>query len=66
MKAKVGDRLVRHSVPVDEPRHAGVIVRVRHDDGSPPYVVRWLDGHESLVFPGSDATIEPATPARVG
>ena len=66
MKAKVGDRLVRHGVPVDEPGHAGVIVEVHHDDGSPPYLVRWPDGHESLVFPGPDATVEPASPVTAG
>jgi hypothetical protein len=42
MKAQVGDRLVRHGVPVDEPRHAGVIVEVHHGDGRSPYLVRWL------------------------
>jgi hypothetical protein len=30
----------------------GVVMELRHDDGTPPYVVRWLDdGHEALVFP---------------
>ncbi|KAA1239846.1 DUF1918 domain-containing protein, partial [Mycobacterium simiae] len=29
---------------------------VRSPDGSPPYVVRWLvNGHETTVYPGSDA-----------
>jgi hypothetical protein len=29
---------------------------------TPPCVVRWLDsGHEALVYPGSDAHIEPPT-----
>jgi hypothetical protein len=38
----------------------GVITALRHEDGTPPYVVKWLDnGHEALVFPGSDARIEP-------
>ncbi len=66
MKAKIGDRLVRHGTPVDEPGHAGVIVEVRHDDGGPPYLVRWPDGHESLVFPGPDATVEPTAPVTTG
>ena len=35
------------------------ILEVRHEDGSPPYLVRWSDnGHEALVFPGSDAFVE--------
>jgi hypothetical protein len=24
------------------------------EHGAPPYLVRWSDGHESEVFPGSD------------
>jgi hypothetical protein len=41
----------------------GEIVEVRGTDGGPPYLVRFDDGHESLVFPGSDTTVdeEPST-----
>lgn len=40
----------------------GLTLNGRRGHGStPPYVVRWLDtNHEALVFPGSDAHIEPA------
>jgi len=59
MHASVGDRLVVHSAHVDERVRHGEIIEVRHEDGSPPYVVRWIDdGHEALVYPGPDATIE--------
>jgi hypothetical protein len=59
MKAEVGDRLVVESTHLDEPRRVGIIVGLRHSDGSPPYVVRWLnEEHETLVFPGPDARIE--------
>ncbi|MCC5574816.1 DUF1918 domain-containing protein [Microtetraspora sp. AC03309] len=59
MKAMVGDRLVLESTRSDRPNHVGVIVALRHPDGSPPYVVRWLDEErEVLVFPGRDARIE--------
>lgn len=37
---------------------AGSILKVRGDKGGPPYYVRWPDGHESLVYPGSDIVIE--------
>jgi hypothetical protein len=61
VKAKVGDRLVEEGKHVGDHRRIGVISALRHDDGSPPYMVRWLDtDHEALVFPGSDAHIEPA------
>ncbi|MFG3441118.1 DUF1918 domain-containing protein [Nonomuraea sp. NPDC047897] len=66
MKAAVGDRLVVHSTHEGDARRVGVIVALRHDDGTPPYVVRWLDDeHETLVFPGPDAHVEhpePRTP----
>jgi Domain of unknown function (DUF1918) len=59
MYAKVGDRLVVHSQHLDAPVRDGEILEVEHADGSPPYLVRWADtGHESLVFPGPDATVE--------
>lgn len=62
MKANIGDRLVMEGTHVGDPRRTAVILAVRHTDGSPPYTVRWLDnGHEALVFPGSDAHIEPPT-----
>ena len=41
-------------------RRQGEVVEVRGDDGAPPYVVRWDDGHEGLMFPGPDAHIVPA------
>ena len=60
MKAKVGERLVLEGTHVGDRRRSGVVIGLRHEDGSPPYVVRWLDdGHEGLVFPGPDAHIEP-------
>jgi hypothetical protein len=60
MKAKVGDRLVLEGTHVGDRRRYGVVIGLRHEDGSPPYVVRWLDdGHEGLVFPGPDAHVEP-------
>ncbi|GAA1160544.1 DUF1918 domain-containing protein [Nocardioides aquiterrae] len=59
MHAAVGDRLVVRSAHVGESVRDGEIVEVRHEDGSPPYVVRWSDtGHESLVYPGPDAEVQ--------
>ncbi len=54
MKAKVGDRLL----PDENPDHVGLVIGLREADGSPPYVVKWLDtGHIALVFPGQYARI---------
>ena len=59
MQATVGDRLVVESNKVGSPRREGEILEVRGPDGAPPYVVRWTDGHEGLMFPGADAHIVP-------
>ena len=59
MKAKVGDRLVTEGAHVDAPRRVGHIVELTHPDGSPPYMVRWQDGHETLYYPSSDSHVEP-------
>ncbi|MEV0269159.1 MAG: DUF1918 domain-containing protein [Hamadaea sp.] len=58
MKAKVGDRLIMEGAHVGEARRVGVVLEVRHEDGTPPYLVRWADDHEGLVFPGPDSHIE--------
>ncbi len=59
MKASVGDRLVQASSVVDGAVREGTVIEVRHEDGSPPYAVRWLDtGEVTLVFPGPDAHVE--------
>ncbi len=59
MKVEVGDRIVFEATHVGEARRTAVVLEVRHADGSPPYLVRWLDNeHEGLVFPGSDARLE--------
>jgi hypothetical protein len=48
---------------VGDPRRVGVIVALPHNDGSPPYRVRWSeDNHETLMFPGPDSRIEPRNP----
>jgi hypothetical protein len=61
MRADVGDRLVVRSQHVGEAVKDAEILEVRGTDGAPPYLVRWSeDGHEGLVFPGPDATVEHA------
>ena len=58
MKACVGDRLL-----VDgNGDRVGLVIGVQHEDGTPPYVIKWLsDGHVALVFPGEYARIVPAS-----
>ncbi|MFI2609140.1 DUF1918 domain-containing protein [Kitasatospora sp. NPDC018619] len=58
MHAAVGDQLHIHSRSVGMADQKGEIVEVRGADGAPPYVVRFEDGHEGLVYPGPDCNIE--------
>ncbi|CAM05805.1 uncharacterized protein DUF1918 [Saccharopolyspora erythraea NRRL 2338] len=58
MKAAVGDQLHVHSKHVDEADQTGEILEVRGPDGAPPYLVRFKDGHQSLVYPGGDCEVE--------
>ena len=58
MKAEIGDRLHVHSRTVGTPDRTSQIIEIRGQDGAPPYLVRRDDGHEALVFPGPDATVE--------
>jgi hypothetical protein len=60
MHAKPGDMLIVESQTVDRQQRQATILEVRSADGSPPYLVRWQDGHEGLVYPGPDAHITAA------
>ncbi|MGW0811025.1 DUF1918 domain-containing protein [Nonomuraea sp. NPDC002799] len=60
MQASVGDTLLIHGHVVGQSDRKGEIIEVRGPDGSPPYLVRFVDGHEQLVYPGPDAVIQPA------
>jgi hypothetical protein len=58
MQATPGDRIhIRGRAVGDSEKH-GEIVEVRGDRGQPPYLVRFGDGQERLLFPGPDAVIE--------
>jgi hypothetical protein len=59
MKAQVGDRLVADG----DPARTGVIIGLLHEDGSPPYIVRWQSsGHVAMVSPGQFARVVRAPP----
>jgi hypothetical protein len=58
MHARPGDRIVIRSHTTGGPVRDAEVLEVEHEDGSPPYVVRWSDsGHEALFFPGPDAYV---------
>jgi len=60
MRAVVGDRLHVHGRVVGTHDQTSEIIEIRGEDGAPPYLVRHEDGHEALVFPGPDASVEHA------
>jgi len=58
MQATVGDTVHVHGRTVGTKDRVGEIVEVRGTNGAPPYLVRFSDGHESLMYPGPDCVIE--------
>ncbi|MFH8475732.1 DUF1918 domain-containing protein [Streptomyces sp. NPDC018000] len=58
MRAHLGDQLVIESPATGSARRDGEIIGLHHEDGTPPYDVRWSDtGGVTLVFPGPDAHV---------
>ncbi len=65
MEAKPGDRLRIKGHRVGEMDKEAMILEVRGEEGAPPYLVQWSDdGHEALMYPGSDAVVEHRRPKR--
>jgi len=60
MRARVGDKVVLRTryAGAGERERSAVVLAVEGDDGAPPYLVRWDDGHETTVTPGPDALVE--------
>nr|BFD80669.1 pyridoxamine 5'-phosphate oxidase family protein [Streptomyces sp. Xyl84] len=59
MHAQIGDRLLVESPVTGVTRRDGEIVGLHHEDGTPPYDVRWSDtGEVTLLFPGPDAHVQ--------
>jgi hypothetical protein len=58
MQAQVGDRIFIESRKVGDARRSGAVVEVISGPGSDHYRVRWDDGHESIFYPSSDATVQ--------
>jgi len=58
LEAQPGDRLVVRGHYQGEAQLDAEVLKVLGENGSPPYLVRWDDGREAEVFPGSDAFID--------
>jgi tartrate dehydratase beta subunit/fumarate hydratase class I family protein len=57
MRANVGDRLLTHGRIVGQRDRVAVIVEVMGPNGTPPYRVRFEDGHETVMSPGPDTVV---------
>lgn len=65
MEGQVGDRLIVNSRRVGQPVQEGEIVSVvGGGPGRRRYLVRWLDGRESVICPGTDVTVVEAAGHR--
>jgi len=38
--------------------HSALIIETRGEGGTPPFLIRYDDGHETVVFPGVDSWVE--------
>ncbi|MFE9483729.1 DUF1918 domain-containing protein [Streptomyces spororaveus] len=48
---------------VGSPGRDGEVIALHHDDGTPPYAVRWSDtGRTTVFFPGPDAHVRHLHP----
>lgn len=61
MRASVGDRVIIHGRIVGSAERAGEVIEVRGDEDTPLLVVRYDDGHEAILSPGSDCEIRHET-----
>jgi Ala-tRNA(Pro) deacylase len=54
---RVGDVIVVNPHHLGEPERTGEILDVLGESGHEHFRVRWDDGHESIFYPGNDATV---------
>ena len=61
--ARPGDLIHIVGHRVGDSRRTGEVLEVLGEPGHEHYRVRWEDGHESVFYPSSDATIRAGTDA---
>ena len=60
--AQPGDWIVVHHHTLGEPARTGLILEIIGAPGHERYRVRWDEEHESIFYPGSDATVVKEPP----
>jgi hypothetical protein len=63
-RARAGDLVVIEGHKVGDARRLGTILEVLGELGHEHYRVRWEDGHETVFYPSSDATIQRQTASK--
>ncbi|MGW2644514.1 DUF1918 domain-containing protein [Streptomyces sp. NPDC001393] len=58
MRASKGDHLVQHGRVVGQHDQESEVVEVLGAEGSPPYRVKFKDGHEAIMSPGPDCQVK--------
>ena len=60
LRGQPGDIVIVEGHRVGESRRLGEILEALGTPGHEHYRVRWEDGHETVYYPSSDATIQAA------
>lgn len=60
MQVHKGDVLRFTGHTVGTPEHRAEVLEVLGREGEPPYRVRYEDGRETEIFPGSDCVLDTA------
>ena len=61
---QAGDWIEIHGHAQGEPPRTALVLEVLGEPGHEHYRVRWDEEHESILYPGSDATIRPQQPRQ--
>ena len=64
LRGRVGDLVVVDGHRVGQGRRIGEILEVLGEPGREHYRVRWDADRESVFYPSSDSTIQPAKPRK--
>lgn len=59
MRATVGDHLHTHGVASARGEREAEIIEVRGANDGPPYLVRFADGEERVIYPGPETVVRP-------
>ncbi|SIO85524.1 DUF1918 domain-containing protein [Nocardiopsis sp. JB363] len=62
MRATVGDLLHTHGVASARGEQEAEIIEVRGAQNGPPYLVRFADGEERVIYPGPETVVRQREP----